>query len=418
MTVKTTHTDEVAVDFGDPDFVRDPWKTLERIRRQGPAVYNPRLDAWMVANYRDASRVLGNARSFTTEKLGDALAGLFGGNTMQFEDTSRHDRIKAVWSKTFRRGDLAPLEGMVREVVDQRLSGFIERVRAGESVDARRHLTRGIPTIVIARMMGLPEEDHEIFSGWSDAMAGILGGIVDPSPRGQEMVRQGHEGTASMNDYLRGVVGDRRRKGSTDDLVGALVNSEVARSEMSEEEIVASVTQLVFAGNETTANLMALTVLALAEHPDQRRRIEQDRSLVPSAIEEVNRWQTPVALKTRHARGGAAQIADTPIPDDSMVITLQIAANRDPSRWEEPARFDIGRAGIPHLGFGFGRHACLGLNLARLEMIVWLNRLLDEVPEWDLAGEVDYGNNFWVRGPKALRITGVPHRQAPKPSGQ
>jgi len=182
MTARTVNAGEVAVDFGDPDFVRDPWQTMEHIRHEGPAVYNPRLDAWMVTNYREAARVLGNARSFTTERLGDSLSGLFGGNTMQFDDSPRHDRIKTVWAKTFRRDDLAPLEGMVREVVDLRLAGFLERLRSGETVDAREHLTRGIPTIVIARMMGLPEEDHETFSGWSDAMGRILGGSMDPTP--------------------------------------------------------------------------------------------------------------------------------------------------------------------------------------------------------------------------------------------
>jgi cytochrome P450 len=396
---------ELAVDFGDPTFVRDPWETLERVRSLGPVVYNPLVNGWMVANYREGARVLGNARSFTTEKLGDTFAGLFGGDTMQFDDTARHDRIKGVWAKQFRRDDLAELTDLIQEVVDQRLTGFVERIRDGEKVDARRHLTRGIPTIVIARMMGLPESDHEEFSDWSDAMGAILGGIVDPSERGREMVRVGREGTASMNAYLREVVEDRGRN-PRDDLVGALVASRVAADEMTEAEIVASVTQLVFAGNETTANLMALTLVALAEHPEQRRRLRADRSLVPAAIEEVNRWQTPVALKTRHARGGAAEIAGVPIADDALVITLQIAANRDPLRWERPARFDLGRPPIPHLGFGFGRHLCLGLNLARLEMIVWLNRLLDEVPDWDVFGEIDYGNNFWVRGPKSLMVYG------------
>lgn len=391
------------LNLADPDFVRDPWHALTQVREAGPAVYNGLLDGWMVASYRNVAKIMGNARSFTSEKLGETYAGLFGGNTMQFDDTPRHDVIKMVWARKMQRDSLAQLTDMIAQIVDIRLIPFIERIRAGEQVEARQHLTRGIPTMVIARMMNIPEERFEEFGGWSDAMGGILGGILDPSPEGRRFEAEGRVATAKMNAYATEIIADRRRQPGSD-LVSDLVTSKVAHEQMTEQEIIASITQLVFAGNETTANLMALTLHALSLHPEQRRMLAADRSLIPAAIEEVNRWSTPVAVKSRTARGGKAQIGDISIPDDATIYCLPIAANRDPARWDSPDKFDITRPPQPHIGFGFGKHVCLGLNLGRLEAIVWLNRLLDELPDWNLVGEPDYGTNFFVRGPKSITI--------------
>jgi cytochrome P450 len=229
-----------------------------------------------------------------------------------------------------------------------------------------------------------------------------MSALLEPSARGNDVLRAGREGAKAMNAYLSDTI-KQRRQVNTDDLISALVTSNGANDEMSEEDMIASFTQLMFAAKETTSNLMALTLVALAQHPDQRRRIVRDRSLIPAAIEEVNRWQTPVAARTRHARGTAAEIAGVPIPDGDAVTMLPIAANRDPSRWVDPARFDIDRSPVSHLGFGIGRHVCLGQNLARLEIQVLMDRLLDEIPEWDVI-DVDYGANFWVRGPKSLVV--------------
>ncbi|MEO5597370.1 MAG: cytochrome P450 [Novosphingobium sp.] len=391
------------LNLADPDFVRNPWRALAEVRDAGPAVYNGLLDGWMVAGYRNVAKVMGNARSFTSEKLGETYAGLFGGNTMQFDDSPRHDAIKLVWARKMRPDSLASLTDMIAQIVDIRLMPFVERIRAGEQVEARQHLTRGIPTMVIARMMDIPEERFEEFGGWSDAMGGILGGILDPSPEGRRFEVDGRAATAKMNAYANEIIAERRRKPGTD-LVSDLVTSAVAHEQMTEQEIMASITQLVFAGNETTANLMALTLHALSLYPDQRRKLAADRSLIPAAIEEVNRWSTPVAVKSRTARRGAAQIGNIAIPDDATIYCLPIAANRDPARWENPDRFDISRPPQPHIGFGFGKHVCLGLNLGRLEAVVWLNRLLDELPDWNLVGEPDYGTNFFVRGPKSITL--------------
>lgn len=226
MTTRYQEPTVMSVDFGDPAIVEDPWDTLEEIRAQGPVVYNDLLDAWMVSGYTNVARMLANARSFTTERLGESYAQLFGGNTMQFDDTVRHDEIKAVWAKQFQRGNLAELREMITEVVDQRLLPFVDRLRAGERLDARTYLTRGIPTLVIARMMGLPEERFEEFGRWSDAMGG------DPR-RGGRCLRArarggacraggdgGHERVPARRDRGAPPAPDRRPRGGADRLRG------------------------------------------------------------------------------------------------------------------------------------------------------------------------------------------------------
>jgi len=182
-----------------------------------------------------------------------------------------------------------------------------------------------------------------------------------------------------------------------------MVASPYAESDMTEQEIIASNTQLVFAGNETTAKLMAHTLVTLAAHPDQRRRLAEDRTLVPAAIEEVHRFQTIAQFMDRFVRADV-EIEGVLLPKRSVVTALEGAANRDPERWDDASSFDVTRPARQHLGFGFGMHSCIGLNLARLEATIWLDRLLDHLPEFEVVGDVDYGKNFQIRGPLAVHV--------------
>lgn len=401
MNVISKPAPTVNINFADE--CKNPWPKVEEVRALGPVVFNEFLDAWMVTGYRNCARVLANAHNFSTEKLAETYGNMFGGSTMQGDDTSRHHMIKAVWAKHLQRDSMPPLEPMIRELVDWRLLPFMERIRAGESVEARKYLTRGIPTLVIATLLGIPRERFEEFGEWSDNMSGILVVTMDPAEAGRETFRTGLEATRKMNEYVKEVIEERRRKPG-DDLISALVHSDIAKTQMTDQDIMASVTQLVFGGNETTANLMTMTLQVLAEHPDQRQALANDRSLIPAAIEEIIRWASPVTVKFRAARNGNPEIAGVRIPDGRNVIPLLISANRDPAQWDDPAKFDVRRPLKPHLGFGFGHHICLGINLARYEMVVWLNRLLDELPEWEVVGDIDYGRNFFLRGPQSIML--------------
>jgi cytochrome P450 len=397
---------EVDHNFADVAFVRSPWATLEEIRALGPVVYHRSLDAYLVTGYRAAARVLGNARLFTSEPLNDKYAETFwGGSTMQFDDSAFHDEVKGVWSASFRRGDLQRSTSLIAEIVERRVREFVEALVGGGAAETRVPMIRSIPTEVISRLMGLPAEDGERIIGWSDTMSLLRGGQVDTAGDPGAMLRAGIAARVELQEYLAEAVAQRRRAGTgaPEDLTTALVRSEVA-SRMSDRDLIANLTLLLFAGNETTSNLMTVLLVGLAQYPDQLSVLQRDRSLIGAAIEEAHRWQTPVALKSRFTRDGAS-VEEVPLPSGAHVMSVQIAANRDPERWESPELFDVSRPYRPHIGFGFGKHACLGLNLSRLEIEIWLNRILDEVPHWTLADpEVEYGTNFWLRAPSSVRI--------------
>lgn len=387
-------------DFFTEEFNADPYPGLEEIRAAGPIVFSLRTNDWLVADYQLGARVQANARKY---KAVEELGQLFGGITMEFVDTPLHHELRGVWAKDFQREALQrERRAMIEEVVATRVDPFVERVRDGETVEAIATMTRGIPVLVIARMLGVSGDDVQRFSDWSDLMGGIVAGMVDESPAGAAMLQRGLDATAALNAFLAEEIAARRAR-PTDDLISTMTHSEVAQR-ISEQDLIASNTQLVFAGNETTAKLMASTLVALAWHPDQRRALVEDRSLIPQAIEEVHRWETVTQVGYRDVREEGVEIDGVQVPGGERVCILLGACNRDPARWEHPERFDIYREPQSHLGFGFGMHSCLGLNLARLELEVWLNQVLDAIPEYELAGEIDYGTNFILRAPLQVPI--------------
>lgn len=386
-------------DFSAPSFVEDPYPVYEAIRAQGPVVFHEPTGQHLLTGWDECTGVLGNWRSFGSSV--SRTVDRFGAQTIECMDKERHDRIKSIWAADFRRGSLEQHRDLIREVVDSRLQPFVERVRAGEVVDAVSELVRGIPTLVIARLMDIPTEDHVQFARWTDTMSGITAGKIDVTPRGEDLVKAGMQATHELNAYLAEQIQARQARPG-DDLVSRMVASPIA-AEMDPQEIIAHNTQLVFAGNGTSAKWMAQIIYALSQHPEQRRMLVEDRSLIPDAVEEIHRWNTMAQVNWRYVRGGGADVAGTHLPDGAVVLCLLGAANRDPQRWDRPAELDITRPPRPHLGFGFGLHSCLGLNLARLEVQVWLDRLLEELPTWEVA-HVDWGTEWTLRGPVRIDL--------------
>jgi cytochrome P450 len=389
---------EISFDLKDPQFVTDPYPILEQVRARGPLVRHAETGYYMTTGYRDCARVMGLAKLFASDV--EHFVALFGGATMECMDNPRHDQVKSIWAKDFQRGTLAEQRDLLASVVEDRTAPFIQRLRDGEQLDAVELITRPVPTMVIAHLMGVPPADFPAFVRWSDEMGGILEARDDSTPDGAARIARGKQATAEINEYLAHEIARRRTEGG-DDLVSKMARSEVP---MAEDEVVASNTQLVFAGNETTSKLMGYTLIALASHPEQRAELRADRSLIAPAIEEVHRWTSVLVFNLRFVKADGTEVAGVPLPAGATVMALQAAANRDPQRWEHPELFDIHRAPQAHLGFGAGLHSCLGLNLARLETEVLVDRLLDEIPEWEVA-DVTWGSNPMVRGPSRIPMT-------------
>jgi cytochrome P450 len=396
----------LAFDTADPAFVRLPWARYEEIRARGGVVFNERVNRWMVSDFAPAKMIMTHTELFGSEKGQVEQAGVFGGPTMEFYDGPHHDRIRAIWSHDFRAKDLAALRTMITGIIRRRLEPVLARLRSGDTVEIVSELTRGIPTEVIARMLGIESGMVDQFSAWSDAMGASAEGYTNPGQRGDALITAGRRATAELNAYLREEIG-RLRDSSADEpgLIATMVRHQYARDHMTEQEVVAGNTQLVFAGNETTAKLLAQIVVTLADHPDQRRAVRADRSLIPAAVEEVHRYETITHSVFRDVIADDVSVAGVAIPSGARITLLLGAANRDPLRWERPDQFDVSRPKLSHLGYAFGLHSCLGMNLARLEAQIFLEELIDALPDWQVGSPVDFGTNYAVRGPAAVRVS-------------
>ena len=390
------------VNFADPDLLQDPYPILHAIREAGPAVYNPSIDHWMVASYRHVRAIILDDTRFVPDS--ERFEELYGAPVMESMENPRHNEVRGIWASPFRINTLEGLRGMITEVAEDRLDPLVEKLLDGEVVDIVPTFSRVIAALVIARMLGVSQEDIPQFVAWSADMGKTLEALNEPEPeRASLLQREGHAATAAICTYA-GRQLDKGRKGeSSGDLIGMLALSPVNET-MSEEEQQAAVAQLIVAGHDNMTHTISQTLIALAQHHEQRRAIVHDRSLIPQTIEEVLRWKTSASGDTRVVREQVA-LDDVTLPESSKVMILLAAANRDPERWEDPDRFDIFRPAKRHLAFGLGTHVCLGLNLARLEAQVMLDKILDRIPSYILVDEhIEYGPPFFMRGPKAARI--------------
>jgi cytochrome P450 len=294
----------------------------------------------------------------------------------------------------------------VEQVVDDLLEPLVERLKDGEVVDAFPALVSAVPVNVVALLVGAPPQDLPLFRQWNEDITGVLVARTnDNSDAANQLRSNGAAANAAMRQYFMEGIEARRSTGSTDDLVGIMGHSPV---ELDEEQRRAHLVQLIWAGSDSTAKLLSNTMVTLAQYPDQRRAIAADRSLVPQAIEESLRYQTVSYALPRIVRKEQVRIGDVTIPHGEKVVGMTAGANRDPARWDNPDRYDINRPQKAHVGFGTGIHSCIGVHVARLEARIWLNKVLDRIPEYQLTvddDEIEYGSNIMTRGPVSIPIS-------------
>jgi cytochrome P450 len=295
---------------------------------------------------------------------------------MLVTDPPEHTRLRGLVSQAFtpkRIRELAPrIERIAEDLLDDAL--------ARREVDLVEALTYPLPVIVIAEMIGVPAEDRAQFKAWSDALVAPLGSVffTPPSP---EMVAQQRRIRAELEAYFIRLVEERRRT-PKDDLLTGLVQAEVEGSRLSFEELLAMLVLLLVAGNETTTNLIGNATLELLAHRDALAALRADPSRMPSAIDEVLRFASPVQMDPRIATRDV-ELRGTTIPAGEFVLCWLGAANRDEDVFERPETFEVRRERNPHLAFGFGPHYCLGASLAALEAVVAMRVLLARTRSFD-----------------------------------
>ena len=393
-------TDRLDINFFDRAVIEDPFSLYEEVRSAGRVVWNDVLQAWMLPGYDDCKAVLSDPVRFSNAHYRDpAKVWWFEAPNMVMVEPPEHHRLRNPLAPMFTRSAVARLEEFVGGIVDDLIEPLIG---SGEEFDIIGDFTM-IPTVVLAEMIGVADEHREDFRRWSSTIAGSLAyGNEDP----EALVRM-RAASDELSAYLSEEF-ERHRVEEPEDLLTDLLHLP-QDVRMSDAEIRSAISVLLLAGYDTTAKLMSNALVVLERHPDQRRLISEDPSLLPAAIEEVLRWSGVLQGVLRTVEQDT-QIAGTAIAQGQFICTLPAAANRDPARWTDAWRFDIRREPRAHLGFGYGPHLCIGAPLARLETRIALQRLLRLAPDYILR-DVDYGPAWFIRGPQRglLRVPAHTH---------
>jgi cytochrome P450 len=396
--VAVTSPTEPYFDPYDVEINADPYPAYARLREEAPAYYNERYDFWALSRHEDVEKALVNWQVFSNTRS-DILDVIKSGvklppGVILFEDPPTHTMHRGLMSRVFTPRRMAALEGQVRDYCVRCLDPLV----GSAGFDIVAELAAQLPMRVIGMLLGIPEADQVAVRDKTDA---------DLRTRpGQPM--KVREGTVANGEMFAEYV-EWRSKHPSDDLMTQLLNAEFEDEQgevrtLSRQEVLTYTTVLAGAGNETTGRLIGWLAKLLAEHPDQRREVVEDRGLIPNVIDEALRFEPTGHASARYVMRDIEYHGRT-IPEGSAILLLMAAANRDPRRYPDPDVFDIHREDIAHLTFGFGLHYCLGANLARLEARVALDELLNRFPEWD----VDYdgmrlASTSTVRGWERLPI--------------
>lgn len=375
---------------------RDPYALYDQLRAVGPVIHDPRSSRWMLLDHASVRRALDDHESFSSMVSPPPSAP---SNWFIFTDPPRHAKLRALVMRAFTPRSVGGLEPRIREIA----ASLLEPGLATGAMDMARDFAIPLPIMVIAELLGAPTDDHLRLRRWSDGIVTL----IDTLQGGAEAERAVADFVAvhgEMAAYVAALLDDRRRV-PKEDLLTRLLQAEVDGERLTEAEILGFFELLLLAGHETTTNLIDNAVLAFVEHPAALASVRAEPALLPAAIEEVLRYRSPVQAVFRLTRK-PVELAGKTIPPGALVLAMIGAANRDPTVFADPDRFDVRRHPNPHVGFGHGIHFCVGAPLARLESRVALALLLERTREIDRASLEPWEPRraFHVHGPTRLPV--------------
>ena len=379
---------------------RDPYPSLAVKRRDTPVRKDMAISpenlpegidvepGWMAFRYEDCSRILRDAKTFTSTGY-DVTIGMVMGHMILGMDDPEHRTHRNLVAHAFREKALARWEPeFIRPIIDEQ----IDRFAADGEADLVRQLTFEFPVRVIARLLGLPEEDFPQFQRWSVELISLVADID-----------RGIAASESLREYFAGVVAERRAH-PAEDVISDLVTAEIDGEHLDDEAIYSFLRLLLPAGAETTYRSSGNLLFLLLTHPEQLEAVRADRSLLPQAIEEGLRYEPPLLTINRTTTCEVELAGVTIGPGESITPHLG-SANHDETRWDDPDAFDIFRPSQPHIAFAHGPHMCLGMHLARIETRVLLNRVFDRLGDLEL--QLDAGDPH-IRGDVFRSPTSLP----------
>ncbi|OAN36865.1 cytochrome P450 [Mycolicibacterium iranicum] len=386
------------VPLHSPDFYAgDPYPAYKELRASTPVVWNDVTQFWALLKYEDVRYVSGHPLLFSSTR-GITIPDPSQPEPVQegnliFTDPPRHRQLRKLINSGFTRRQVTLLEPKVREIV----KGILDDVDPSRPYEFAEEIAAPLPTRMIAEMLGAPPEDWEQFRTWSDAAVGS----EDPDIEMDPLVAM-----TELYEYFMKLIAIRRSGAVSDhdDLLSILAAAEVDGERLTDEDLLNFSFLLLVAGNETTRNLIALGTLALIENPDQFALLRSKPELVPSAVEEMLRYTSPVTHMARRATEDV-EIRGQQIKAGETVVMLYGSANRDEEIFGPSCEvFDVTRNPNPHIAFGAGEHACLGAQLARLEARIMFEVLLGAYPTIELTGDVTRLRATMVPGVKSMPV--------------
>jgi cytochrome P450 len=406
------------IDLADPDIFLygDPHSAWKMMREEDPVHWTQKESKrgfWFITRHADALAVYRNPTTFSSAhgiSIGfndgqeQGPAELYGqGKMMLVTDPPRHGKQRMLLNKRFTPRALAPTEHHVRTVCTSIIDSIVDKGECDFVVDVAAKL----PTAVICEMMGIPREDWELMY----AIANMSVGASDPEYQIEGSVRAtGKQAQQEAFNYFVKMIAQRRQDPGSD-LVSALVQGEIDGEKLDDIEVLFNCWLLIIAGNETTRNATSGGILALMENPSERVRIKEDNTVMPTAIEEILRWTTPITHLMRTASRDV-EFRGRKIRQGDRVVVWNASADRDDEVFQNPDRFDIGRTPNEHIAFGYGEHFCLGANLARLQLKVMVEELTRRLPDIELAGPVQRLRSNLVAGIKHMPVRFTPQLDA------
>jgi cholest-4-en-3-one 26-monooxygenase len=387
-----------------------PYEWFAHLRRHAPAYWHEEAAGpgfWAITRHEDCVMVNRDAQRFSSYRKGTFLWDTPEEQLEQQRlmmvtmDPPLHTRYRRLVNKGFTPRMIGELQQSIHGVADEIIDGICQQGSADFVIDVAAEL----PLVVLAELLGVPAEDRSKMFDWSNRMIGR----EDAEYQGAQVVAEENAALAAAELFgYAAELYEHKRAEPGEDLMSVLTQVELDGERLSELELDLFFMLLAVAGNETTRNLMSGAMVAFSQFPDQWERLRNDRTLLPSAVEEMLRFVTPVMNFRRQATEDV-EIAGQTIKEGEKVVFFHVSANRDETVFEDPDRFDVGRKPNPHMAFGGGGpHFCLGANLARMEIIVMFEHLLDRIPDISVNGAVERLQSNFINGVKHLPVAFSP----------